>query len=422
MPKSRGRKKTKPGKGAARPVQGRVRRRIVQKQGIAALVAAQELLGTWISGVPPRPAELPVLWEGWDTFTSVADSLIKVVVDERGTAADMSTSVGRSREQMINYVMAVYGPHLTAAGVSAADARRLILTRLLPVYTAAFPHASARHDMFLSATPAHRAGLPAFTAVDTEGAPVVYTDLSGKLPGTEHGDAGSGFGLCVHGTGDQCRLVFWGTIHPGRGSTDASGVCVVSPLMEQLRAALARAVTVLDNAVHPDQPVTYDSLDLSQFILPYSMLHSQDQVAWSLIGGNHFVDIDTDPHHLPVQVALACIAAEHPATSASGDTGEPSPPRSADTGTPSRHRDAPAVRVIDLSAPRTPRREGTTSGAMRAVPDHRWPVQGHWRNQACGPGRTERKRVWIADHENGPKGKPLGTARPVVRRVDLGEV
>lgn len=33
----------------------------------------------------------------------------------------------------------------------------------------------------------------------------------------------------------------------------------------------------------------------------------------------------------------------------------------------------------------------------------RFTVRGHWRNQACGPGRQERKRIWIQPFWKGPK-------------------
>jgi hypothetical protein len=39
--------------------------------------------------------------------------------------------------------------------------------------------------------------------------------------------------------------------------------------------------------------------------------------------------------------------------------------------------------------------------------DHQVPVRGHWRNQACGAGRKERRRVWIEDHLRGPEGTPV---------------
>lgn len=39
--------------------------------------------------------------------------------------------------------------------------------------------------------------------------------------------------------------------------------------------------------------------------------------------------------------------------------------------------------------------------------DHQVPVAGHYRNQACGKGRKERKRIWVADHKRGPEGTPV---------------
>lgn len=38
---------------------------------------------------------------------------------------------------------------------------------------------------------------------------------------------------------------------------------------------------------------------------------------------------------------------------------------------------------------------------------HRWIVSGHWRNQACGEGYSERKLVWVSPHVKGPENKPL---------------
>lgn len=37
----------------------------------------------------------------------------------------------------------------------------------------------------------------------------------------------------------------------------------------------------------------------------------------------------------------------------------------------------------------------------------RWLVRGHWRNQACGPGMTLRKRRWIDPYVKGPEDMPL---------------
>lgn len=38
---------------------------------------------------------------------------------------------------------------------------------------------------------------------------------------------------------------------------------------------------------------------------------------------------------------------------------------------------------------------------------HRWIVRGHWRWQACGPNRSERRRIWIAPFVKGPEDKEL---------------
>jgi hypothetical protein len=36
-----------------------------------------------------------------------------------------------------------------------------------------------------------------------------------------------------------------------------------------------------------------------------------------------------------------------------------------------------------------------------------WIVNGFWRWQAFGPGRTERKRIWVDGFVKGPADKPL---------------
>lgn len=39
--------------------------------------------------------------------------------------------------------------------------------------------------------------------------------------------------------------------------------------------------------------------------------------------------------------------------------------------------------------------------------DHRFIVRGHWRDQACGPHHSERKRIWVPPYVKGPADKPL---------------
>jgi hypothetical protein len=43
----------------------------------------------------------------------------------------------------------------------------------------------------------------------------------------------------------------------------------------------------------------------------------------------------------------------------------------------------------------------------------RWVVRGHWRWQSYGPGRTERRRIWISPFIKGPDGAPLVVSEKV---------
>lgn len=63
------------------------------------------------------------------------------------------------------------------------------------------------------------------------------------------------------------------------------------------------------------------------------------------------------------------------------------------------------VHVIDVKRPAL-----RSVGDVRANSvehDHRWVVRGHWRNQPCGKGRSQRRRIWIQEHVAGPEDKPL---------------
>lgn len=68
------------------------------------------------------------------------------------------------------------------------------------------------------------------------------------------------------------------------------------------------------------------------------------------------------------------------------------------------------LRRIRQGLPGTP----TTSPGRRY--DKRFWVAGHWRQQACGPGRTLRKPVWISPFLKGPDDVPLSTRVYLWRR------
>lgn len=61
------------------------------------------------------------------------------------------------------------------------------------------------------------------------------------------------------------------------------------------------------------------------------------------------------------------------------------------------------VSIIDV---RRRDRSGDSDGAP-VEHDHRWTVRGHWRRQPFGPGRAQRRRIWIDEHVAGPEDKPL---------------
>lgn len=75
----------------------------------------------------------------------------------------------------------------------------------------------------------------------------------------------------------------------------------------------------------------------------------------------------------------------------------------------------PGVRVVALRASyREPADPAATPTAEGAREYHcRWIVKGHPRLQACGPGRADRKLIWISPHPAGPSDKPLRTREKV---------
>lgn len=51
--------------------------------------------------------------------------------------------------------------------------------------------------------------------------------------------------------------------------------------------------------------------------------------------------------------------------------------------------------------------EDDEPGEQEVPWSHRWLVNGHWRQQACGSGFALRRPTWIASHVKGPDHKPL---------------
>jgi hypothetical protein len=80
--------------------------------------------------------------------------------------------------------------------------------------------------------------------------------------------------------------------------------------------------------------------------------------------------------------------------------------------------DADAVSIIELRRLRQPDGAAGEGGSRdRRRYDTRFWVSGHWRQQACGPGRKLRKPLWISPFIKGPEDAPLAdTTRVYVWR------
>jgi len=80
----------------------------------------------------------------------------------------------------------------------------------------------------------------------------------------------------------------------------------------------------------------------------------------------------------------------------------------------------PAVRVVDLRRTGGTTGRGSGTGAARVVTKRSLvggATGGFWRNQVHGPGRAERKRIWIDPFVRGPDGAPFADETPTVRVV-----
>lgn len=77
------------------------------------------------------------------------------------------------------------------------------------------------------------------------------------------------------------------------------------------------------------------------------------------------------------------------------------PDRAARRQAERQNRPVPDVRVVNL------RRPAGMDRGCNVEWHHSWIVRGHWRNQAHGVGRQERRPIWIAPYVKGPEDAPL---------------
>ncbi|KPN48850.1 hypothetical protein AN931_22955 [Mycobacterium intracellulare subsp. chimaera] len=90
-----------------------------------------------------------------------------------------------------------------------------------------------------------------------------------------------------------------------------------------------------------------------------------------------------------------------------GPTPEPRPrPEPADDD-PDMGDPVPArpstVTIVDILRAQQPSRTANSGRTYK----HRFPVSGHWRQQACGPGLSQRRPRYIGDYLKGPADAPL---------------
>lgn len=82
-----------------------------------------------------------------------------------------------------------------------------------------------------------------------------------------------------------------------------------------------------------------------------------------------------------------------------------------------RRRPPSPIRLVDVGAmpaePAHASRPDPDDGNGKRRYSCRWIVSGHYRSQPVGPGRAQRRRIWIAPYIAGPEDKPL-VIKPIV--------
>jgi len=80
-------------------------------------------------------------------------------------------------------------------------------------------------------------------------------------------------------------------------------------------------------------------------------------------------------------------------------------------------QDLSGVRVVNLRRSERHDSDEALSDEDRRTLTVRFVVNGHWRNQACGPKQSERRLLYINPYIKGPDDAPMQAPKPVVYRV-----
>ncbi len=85
---------------------------------------------------------------------------------------------------------------------------------------------------------------------------------------------------------------------------------------------------------------------------------------------------------------------------------------------PRRFSKEPELRTYKVGKPITldvrPAIQGYLLGTLRTSPTVQFLVRGHWRDQACGPGWSKHKTIWIEPYWKGPEDAPINVRAHVI--------
>ena len=105
-------------------------------------------------------------------------------------------------------------------------------------------------------------------------------------------------------------------------------------------------------------------------------------------------------------VGAAWLLMSQPAVIETRTLGRGGPGSGDASGATGPRREPSNVTIIDMRRP-VAAVQDELDGAPGRQYRRRWWVGGHWRQQACGPGRTQRKPIWVSPYVKGPEGSPL---------------
>ncbi|WP_026208054.1 hypothetical protein [Catelliglobosispora koreensis] len=140
--------------------------------------------------------------------------------------------------------------------------------------------------------------------------------------------------------------------------------------------------------------------------------HLRQQIGWLAPAATHHLTQSSTAVHPAVAVAAATWLL---ITQQAAETVEAPPAKAARNTARRTGKPAPPVRIVRIK-PATPAGTIHTGDAGKRLYRNRFWVTGHWRNQPYGPGRTQRRLVYISPFLRGPHDAPI-TATTTVRAL-----